>query len=477
MVPGMHSKSGAGKGAARFRLRFEHALLISFVFHGLILSIKFAVPDMGMPGSQLGKKVSRVEPVALSVKLVTPAREVTPPSVKALPVWNAQKVLAVQAPVVATGLAVAALVMPGKTVPLPASVPDSVPKPVKPVTRRRNQEPVKKKNFEPEPTPRTPATMAQVSELVDVAPPHAETSVLTTPAHAPDIELAMPPVAVQSKPTAQELQREEELRQEAQRAEDVMQAAAQQAAERAKAAAQLAAQQAAAEREAQRQEAQRAEAAAQLAAQQDASEREAQRQEAQRAEAAAQVAAQQAASGREAQRQEGLRAEAAARQAAAEREVQRQEAQRQLATRQDAQRKAEAAPAARSPERPPMESAKQRSLIGRAEQDQRLRMMAEGWRQKIEQNAPFDVFKAAKSGGAYENPVVTVSLQRDGSLESIVIDRSSGVATIDNAVRRVVMMLSPFAPFSSEVAMEYDIVEIRRVWTFDTAVRLLYGGR
>ena len=124
-----------------------------------------------------------------------------------------------------------------------------------------------------------------------------------------------------------------------------------------------------------------------------------------------------------------------------------------------------------------MESAKQRSLIGRAEQDQRLRMMAEGWRQKIEQNAPFDVFKAAKSGGAYENPVVTVSLQRDGSLESIVIDRSSGVATIDNAVRRVVMMLSPFAPFSSEVAMEYDIVEIRRVWTFDTAVRLLYGGR
>jgi TonB family protein len=130
-------------------------------------------------------------------------------------------------------------------------------------------------------------------------------------------------------------------------------------------------------------------------------------------------------------------------------------------------------------EKPPearLESARRRALIGRTEQDLRLRMMAEGWRQKIEQNAPFDLFQAAKSG-PYENPLVTVALRRDGSLESVVIDRSSGVPAIDNAVRRIVLMLSPFAPFSSDLAADYDVVEIRRVWTFDTAVRLLYGGR
>lgn len=104
-------------------------------------------------------------------------------------------------------------------------------------------------------------------------------------------------------------------------------------------------------------------------------------------------------------------------------------------------------------------------------------MVAEGWRQKIEQNAPMDVLQAAAKSGPYENPVVTVALRRDGSLESVVIDRSSGVAAIDNAVRRIVLMLSPFAPFPSDLAVDYDVIEIRRVWTFDVALRLLYGGR
>ncbi len=123
-----------------------------------------------------------------------------------------------------------------------------------------------------------------------------------------------------------------------------------------------------------------------------------------------------------------------------------------------------------------MESSKRRTLLGRPDQDLRLRMLAEGWRQKIEQNAPFDVLQAAKNG-PYENPIVTVALRRDGSLESVVINRSSGVASIDNAVRRIILMLSPFAPFPSDLAADYDVIEIRRVWTFDVGVRLLYGGR
>lgn len=130
-------------------------------------------------------------------------------------------------------------------------------------------------------------------------------------------------------------------------------------------------------------------------------------------------------------------------------------------------------------EKPPevrLESSKRRTLLGLPSQDLRLRMLAEGWRQKVEQNAPIDVLHAAKSG-PYENPVVTVALRRDGSLESVVINRSSGVAAIDNAVRRIVLMLSPFAPFPPDLAVDYDVIEIRRIWTFDVALRLLYGGR
>ena len=123
-----------------------------------------------------------------------------------------------------------------------------------------------------------------------------------------------------------------------------------------------------------------------------------------------------------------------------------------------------------------METARRRTLLARPDRDLRLMMAAEGWRQKIEQNAPFDVFQAAKSG-PYENPVVTVALRPDGSVESVVINRSSGVAAVDNAVRRIVLLLSPFPPFPSDLAMDYDVIEIRRVWTFDSAVRLIYGGR
>ena len=279
-----------------------------------------------------------------------------------------------------------------------------------------------------------------------------------------------------------EAQRQENLRQEAQRAQALAQATVQreaqrQDAERAQAAAaQAAAAQAAAQREAQQRQAAAAQAAAaQAAAAQAEAAQAAAAQAAAVQAAAAQAAAAQAAAAQAAAAQAAAAQAAAARQAAAERDAQRLETQRQ-----EAQRKAEAvavAKAAEKPIQPPMESARRRALIGRTEQDLRLRMVAEGWRQKIEQNAPFDVFQAAKNGAPYENPVVTVSLRRDGSLESVVIDRSSGVVAIDNAVRRIVLMLSPYAAFTSDVAMEYDVIEIRRIWTFDTALRLLYGGR
>jgi TonB family protein len=103
-------------------------------------------------------------------------------------------------------------------------------------------------------------------------------------------------------------------------------------------------------------------------------------------------------------------------------------------------------------------------------------MYAEGWRQRIELNARLDALKAYKKG-SYENPVVTVALRRDGSVEGVVINRSSGVPEIDSAVQQIVQSLSPFAPFPPDVAQDYDVIEIRRVWTFDAAVRLFAGGR
>jgi TonB family protein len=69
-------------------------------------------------------------------------------------------------------------------------------------------------------------------------------------------------------------------------------------------------------------------------------------------------------------------------------------------------------------------------------------------------------------------PLVTMALRADGTVESVVIVTSSGVPEVDAMVRRVIESVVPFAPFSPLLAREFDVVEIRRTWTFDTALRL-----
>jgi outer membrane biosynthesis protein TonB len=50
--------------------------------------------------------------------------------------------------------------------------------------------------------------------------------------------------------------------------------------------------------------------------------------------------------------------------------------------------------------------------------------------------------------------------------------KSSGVAGIDAAMRRFVQSQLPEPAFPPGLAREYDVIEIRRNWYFDTAKRL-----
>jgi hypothetical protein len=57
-------------------------------------------------------------------------------------------------------------------------------------------------------------------------------------------------------------------------------------------------------------------------------------------------------------------------------------------------------------------------------------------------------------------------------VESVTYEVSSGVAEIDEAIRRIVEGHRPYQAFSPALACEVDVIEIRRTWYFDTAVRL-----
>jgi TonB family protein len=82
-----------------------------------------------------------------------------------------------------------------------------------------------------------------------------------------------------------------------------------------------------------------------------------------------------------------------------------------------------------------------------------------------------DIWREAVSK-PHADPVVIVAVRSDGSVESVSFSKSSGVPAIDEAIRRVVDSQRPYPAFPPELARDYDVIEIRRNWSFDVAIRL-----
>ena len=83
----------------------------------------------------------------------------------------------------------------------------------------------------------------------------------------------------------------------------------------------------------------------------------------------------------------------------------------------------------------------------------------------------FDMVREAAKQ-PHTDPVVTVAIRSDGSVESVTFVQSSGVAALDDAIRRVVQSQAPYQEFPPGLAREFDVIEIRRTWYFDIAIRL-----
>jgi TonB family protein len=214
-------------------------------------------------------------------------------------------------------------------------------------------------------------------------------------------------------------------------------------------------------------------AARQEAARQEAARQEAARQEAARQEAARQEAARQEAARQEAARQEAARQEATQREArewAERREARLREIGRQLdleAARRDA-----AAAARQSPSLPySLSNPRRHRLFGRSDPNEEIVRYGESWSQRIALGFTISLWREPAQQ-PYTDPVVIVAVRSDGSVESVTFERSSGVPALDEAIRRIVDTQKPFAAFPPELARDYDVVEIRRSWHFDNAVRL-----
>lgn len=115
---------------------------------------------------------------------------------------------------------------------------------------------------------------------------------------------------------------------------------------------------------------------------------------------------------------------------------------------------------------------RRRTFLGRLEREVAVKVYEEAWRLKIERNGALN-FPTDLTHRMHEDPVVTVAIRSDGSVEGVFFNRSSGMADLDAAVGRIVAMLSPFPAFPPELAREYDVLEIKDLWSFRDTLEIV----
>jgi protein TonB len=112
-----------------------------------------------------------------------------------------------------------------------------------------------------------------------------------------------------------------------------------------------------------------------------------------------------------------------------------------------------------------------KKFIGASAVEYRFAQYEEDWRQKVERIGTVN-YPAAARGKLYGNLRMTVTLRPDGNVESIELDRSSGLKVLDDAAFRIVRMASPYASFPADIRRDTDLLVITRTWFFGRGDRI-----
>ena len=112
-----------------------------------------------------------------------------------------------------------------------------------------------------------------------------------------------------------------------------------------------------------------------------------------------------------------------------------------------------------------------KKFIGARATEYRFAQYEEDWRQKIERIGTLN-YPAEARGKLYGDLRLTVTIRPDGSVQSVDLDRSSGLKVLDAAAFKIVRMASPFAPFPPDIRKDTDLLVITRTWFFGPGDRI-----
>jgi len=112
-----------------------------------------------------------------------------------------------------------------------------------------------------------------------------------------------------------------------------------------------------------------------------------------------------------------------------------------------------------------------KKFIGANAAEYRYAQYEEDWRAKVERVGTVN-YPAEARGKLYGNLRLTVTIRPDGSVDSIELDRSSGLKVLDAAAYKIVRMAGPFAAFPPTIRRDTDLLVITRTWFFGQGDKL-----
>ncbi|MFQ3367972.1 MAG: TonB family protein [Methylophilaceae bacterium] len=98
--------------------------------------------------------------------------------------------------------------------------------------------------------------------------------------------------------------------------------------------------------------------------------------------------------------------------------------------------------------------------------DYLYKLYFDAWRQKVEQIGAMNYPTAASELGMFGSLRLTVSLNSDGTIKNLFINKSSGHKELDQAALNIVKLGEPYARFPAEMLKNVDIINITRRWKF-----------
>lgn len=104
------------------------------------------------------------------------------------------------------------------------------------------------------------------------------------------------------------------------------------------------------------------------------------------------------------------------------------------------------------------------------------------WKSKVEKIGTLNFPDRARRQRLSGSPTLEVAIRADGSLDAIVVRRSSGERLLDQAAVGILRLAAPFEPFPDEIREDFDVLRFVYEWQFiggevrESAVRMPEDG-